>query len=113
MGPRRCAYGSFDVRPGGSRVREAQALPWTNVVDVLPCSCRPPPARLSASMSAMYIVGMTQLTVSSVRLTGLVATTAVTVHAGGEDAPLPPAHVEQITSVTNPYVKHCTKLNKR
>lgn len=30
-----------------------------------------------------------------------------------EEAPLPPSHVDYISSVTNPYVKHCVKLKKR
>jgi hypothetical protein len=30
-----------------------------------------------------------------------------------EEAPLPPPHVHYISSVTNPYVKHCVKLKKR
>ena len=30
-----------------------------------------------------------------------------------EEAPLPPPHVDYISSVTNPYVKHCVKLKKR
>jgi hypothetical protein len=40
----------------------------------------------------------------------------VDARAGGgweEEAPLPPPHVDYISSVTNPYVKHCVKLKKR
>jgi hypothetical protein len=74
-------------------------------------TCRLPDTR---SRQTLYAVGVGSVGGGRRRR---VARLGVRVNAAAgdrwEEAPLPPPHVDYISSVTNPYVKHCVKLKQR